>query len=158
MRRLGMKMPIRTLIAARSCSLSVPLACSILMQETGGGVNEFGHDPTIFVGAGAVTKAKYLKYRIERDRLGYGTRCQGVNVTQLTYVGFQARADGMGGCWKPLVAMRVGFADLAHNVRVDGLREGVRAYNGGGAAADKYAAEVIMRAQRYAVDLRLPKP
>ena len=42
MRRLGMKMPYRTARAAHRTGLNLPLACSILMEETGGGTNEFG--------------------------------------------------------------------------------------------------------------------
>lgn len=158
MRGLGMRMPIRTLMAARSCGLNVALACSILAQETGGGVNEYGHDPTVFVGAGKVTRRNYRRYLAERNVPHHGARCQGVGPVQLTYWGFQDRADALGGCWRPLVNMRVGFADLAHNIRVDGLTEGVRAYNGLGPAADAYAHEVIERANEYAVRLRLPAP
>ena len=158
MRSVGCKMPVRALIAARSCGLNVALACSILEQETGGGVNEYGHDPTVFVGAGRVTRWNYRQYLVMRDTPHHGARCQGVGPVQLTYWGFQDRADALGGCWRPLVNMRVGFADLARNIRQDGLHAGVAAYNGSGPAAEAYADEVIMRAQRYAVDLRLPKP
>lgn len=158
MRGLGMKMPVRTLMAARSCGLNVALACSVVMQETGGGVNEYGHDPTVFVGAGNVTRWNYRQYLVMRNTPHYGARCQGVGPVQLTYWGFQDRADALGGCWRPLVNMKVGFADLARNIRVDGLREGVRSYNGSGPAADAYAEEVISRAKGYAVRLRLPAP
>ena len=52
MKANGNKMPVRALIAARSVGLPLALACALLEQETGGGANVFGHDPTIFVGAG----------------------------------------------------------------------------------------------------------
>ena len=155
MRGLGMRMPVRTYLAARATGLSLPLGCAVLMQETGGGINEFGHDPTIFVGAGTVTKAKYLAYRAERDRTG---KCQGVGPMQLTSKGYQDAADTDGGCWRPLVNIRQGFAVLAANIRRDGLHDGVRAYNGSGPAAEQYAYRVIARAEGYAQRLRLPAP
>lgn len=158
MRRLGMRMPVRTLQAARATGLSIPLACSVLMQETGGGINEFGHDPTVAIGWGTVTKAKYEAYKRLRDNPTHGAHCQGVNVTQLTAVEFQDEADRLGGCWKPLVAMRVGFGDLAKNIRRDGLRAAVVAYNGSGVLAEHYADVVLARADGYAVRLGLPKP
>ena len=158
MRGIGCKMPIRCLMAARSCGLSVALACSILEQETGGGVNEYGHDPTIFIGYGRVNVVNYRLYRRMRDIPRPGSHCQGVGPVQLTSYGYQSTADREGGCWRPLVNMKVGFRSLAENIRRDGLHAGVAAYNGSGPAAEHYADEVIMRAQRYAVDLRLPKP
>ncbi len=138
MRRIGMKMPVRSLQAARGAKLPVPLACSILTQETGGGVNEYGHDPTIFVGAGAVTKGNYH------------------GPVQLTYAGYQDAADRAGGCWKPLVNMTVGFGVLVDHIRRDGLKSGVAAYNGTGPAAQRYADEVLARAALYAKALKLP--
>jgi hypothetical protein len=66
LRKLGIKMPIRMLIAAHKAAIPPSLAASVLMQETSGGANIFGHDPTIFVGAGEVTKAKYLAYKKQR--------------------------------------------------------------------------------------------
>lgn len=162
MRTLGMRMPLRTYLAAHGCGLSLPLACAILMQETGGGINEFGHDPTIYAGAGTVTKRKYLAYRIARDVPHHGARCQGVGPCQLTYVGFQDQADNyprrLKGCWRPLVNMRVGFGVLAENVRRDGLRAAVVAYNGSGPAAEHYADVVLARARGYAARLHLPQP
>ena len=155
MRGIGCKMPIRCLMAARSCGLNVALACSILEQETGGGVNEYGHDPTIFVGAGKVTFLNYRAYRALRDRTG---KCQGVGPVQLTAASRQNAADKAGGCWRPLVNMKTGFCELADSISRDGLRMAVVGYNGSGPAAEHYADEVIMRAQRYAADLRLPKP
>ncbi len=153
MRRIGMKMPVRSLQAARGAKLPVPLACSILTQETGGGVNEYGHDPTIFVGAGAVTKGNYHSYLALRNQTG---KCQGVGPVQLTYAGYQDAADRAGGCWKPLVNMTVGFGVLVDHIRRDGLKSGVAAYNGTGPAAQRYADEVLARAALYAKALKLP--
>lgn len=151
-------MPVRTLAAARKAKLSVPLACAVLMQETGGGINEFGHDPTVAVGWGIVTPEKYALYKELRDRHGHGSACQGVGPVQLTGVGFQDRADAAGGCWRPAVNMYVGFYDLAQNIRRAGLRAGVKQYNGSGPAADHYADVVLARANGYADRLRLPQP
>lgn len=158
MKAIGMRMPVRTYMAARETGLSLPLACSVLMQESGGGLNVFGHDPTVYVGAGTVTRAKYLDYLRERDVPKYGARCQGVGPMQLTFAGYQDEADKLGGCWSPLANLRVGFRVLAENVRRDGLHDGVRAYNGSGPAAERYAYTVVARAEGYARRLRLPAP
>ncbi len=72
--------------------------CAFLVQESGGGHNVFGHDPTIFVGAGEVTKAKYTEYKAERVKTG---KCQGVGPMQLTFHTFQDEADALGGAWLP---------------------------------------------------------
>lgn len=155
LRKLGCLIPVRLVTAARKAGLSIPLAASVVMQESGGGHNIFGHDPTIYAGAGAVTKAKYLAYRAERDRTH---EAQGVGVVQLTYPGFQDEADKLGGCWVIANQLTVGFGVLAANIRRDGLERGVAAYNGSGVAAAAYAHTVIERADQYAVALKLPKP
>ncbi len=168
MRAIGMLMPVRTLLACRATGLPLPLGCSILTQESGGGRNEWGHDGgTIFAGGydalhkkewgETVTKEAYLEYRRQRGVAGAGGM-QGVGPTQLTWWAFQDEADRLGGCWLPLPNMKVGFADLAHNVRRYGLPAGVASYNGTGAAAKRYATEVLARAQEYAKALKLPWP
>ena len=95
-----------------------------------------------------VTKEKYLAYRARRGTHGQGGM-QGVGPVQLTYFAFQDEADRLGGCWKPLVNMKVGFARLADNVRHNGLRPGIRAYNGTGEAAERYADSVLKRLERW---------
>jgi hypothetical protein len=157
MRRIGMKMPVRTLQAARKTGLSLPLACSVLAQETGGGINEFGHDPTIFVGAGQVTESKYHAYKAERVRSA-NHLMQGVGPVQLTWWSTQDAADAIGGCWRPLKNMLIGFEHLVESIRRDGLRAGVAAYNGSGPAAQRYADQVLARAAGYAKVLRKPWP
>ena len=79
-------------------------------QETGGGRNVFGHDPTVFAGAGKVTRSKYLAYKHVRQRTG---EMQGVGPMQLTWWSYQDRADRLGGAWKPYPNMLVGFRHLA---------------------------------------------
>jgi hypothetical protein len=148
MKANGNKLPLRTLIAARSVKLPVALACALVEQESGGGANVFGHDPTIFVGAGEVTKAKYLAYKAQRGSHGQGGM-QGVGPVQLTWYAFQDEADRLGGCWKPVVNMKVGFARLGDLVRRNGLHAGIKAYNGTGPAADAYAASVLRRLARW---------
>jgi hypothetical protein len=141
--------------AAKRSGLPFPFACALLEQESGGGHNEFGHDPTIFAGAGTVTRAKYLAYRAERDRTG---RMQGVGPCQLTWSGYQDAADAAGGCWTPPANCLIGFGLLAEHIRRDGLHAGIAAYNGSGPAAERYADDVIALAQRWTRILNPPSP
>ena len=152
--------PINTLMAARKCGMPLALGCSILMQETSGGVNEFGHDPTIFVGAGLVTEDLYLQYRAQRNKTGMQ---QGVGPCQLTDSSLQNEADNLGGCWKPVVNMYVGFKYLLDMIRQNGgvprgTRAGVTQYNGSGPEAVAYAQEVEARTVYYAKYLNVPNP
>src|SRR4051794_39888469 len=103
----------RTVVAeARRAGLRLPIACAMLEKETGGGHNVFGHDPTIFVGGGEVTEARYREYK--RRRVASGNRLmQGVGPCQLTYYTLQDEADAQGGCWRTEINMRVGFRHLA---------------------------------------------
>ncbi len=157
LRANGILIPVRMLQATRESGLSVALAASVLIQESGGGQNIFGHDPTIFAGAGQVTEAKYAAYHAERVKSG-NRLMQGVGPMQLTYWSYQDAADKIGGCWQPLANMRVGYHLLAENVRRDGLRAGVAAYNGSGPAAQRYAETVIQRADFLAGRLHVPAP
>lgn len=146
MRRAGIVYPLVTWQAARGARLGLPLACALLMQETGGGRNEFGHDPTIAVGWGTVTRARYLAYRHLRDETG---ECQGVGPCQLTARGYQDEADRLGGCDVPRYNMAVGFHALHDLIVKYGLHAGVRAYNGSGPAAEHYANSVVSLAEHF---------
>lgn len=167
LRTLGIRIPVRMVTAARSAHLPVPLAASILVQETGGGQNLWGHDPTIFIGGydaknrkrygPTVTQAGYVAYLEQRGPGGHGGM-QGVGPCQLTYFSLQDEADQQGGCWRPLPNMNVGFAHLAANIRRSGLHAGVAAYNGTGPAASRYADVVLARAAIFAAHLGLPWP
>lgn len=84
---------------AKRSSLPVSLVCAIVEKESGFR-NVFGHDPTIFVGAGTVTKEKYLAYKQQHGPRGKGGM-QGVGPCQLTWWTLQDRADVLGGCWMP---------------------------------------------------------
>jgi hypothetical protein len=119
------------------------VTCAFLMQETSGGTNEFGHDPTIFIGAGTVTKSKYLKYKAERIRTG---QMQGVGPMQLTWYAFQDRADALGGCWKPYCNLVAGLEYLKGLHDHFGDWESVaRVYNGSGPRAEAYARMMKIR-------------
>lgn len=142
-RELGCRMPLTTLRATRAAKIPYYVGCAFLQQETGGGRNVFGHDPSVFSGAGKVTKAKYLRYKAVRERTG---QMQGVGPMQLTWHTFQDRADRLGGAWKPYVNMLVGFRHLADLHDDHGSwRAAARAYNGSGPMAHEYAAEMGRR-------------
>jgi hypothetical protein len=105
------------------------IVCAVLTQETGGGHNLFGHDPTICVGWGTVTEAKYRQYLAARKRTG---QVQGVGPTQLTYGGYQDAADKLGGCWVPknnvLIGVRILHRLLA--IHKNDLVGALAGYNG----------------------------
>ena len=143
---------------AKRAGLRLPLACALLEKESGGGRNVFGHDPTIFVGAGEVTRAKYAEYK--RRRVASGNRMmQGVGPCQLTWWEFQDTADKEGGCWRPEINMRVGFRHLAALIKEHGEADGARRYNGSGAAAEAYSRDLLAKSKIWEAKLAgLPLP
>jgi len=166
LRSLDVQFPVYTLRAAKQTGVPIALAASILRQETDGGHNEWGHDPTIFIGGydakhakhwgeEPVTKAAYLAYKLQRGKTGEGGM-QGVGPCQLTWYALQDAADAAGGCWKPYPNMLVGFGHLAQLIKRNGFRIGIAAYNGDGPAAQAYANIVISRALTYAAYLNRP--
>ncbi len=140
----GVKVP---LVAMRVCDeqhFSYPVLCAFLEQESAGGENIFGHDPTIFVGAGRVTKKKYLAYRAQRKQ---GKGMQGVGPMQLTWWEFQDRADALGGCWVPYNNITVGV-QLLKDYRDGGKNSWVyvgERYNG----ARAYGVEVAEKIEKW---------
>ncbi|MGH2947188.1 MAG: peptidoglycan-binding protein, partial [Solirubrobacteraceae bacterium] len=144
----GIVAPAMAVAEAERAGLRLPLACALLEKESSGGHNVFGHDPTIFVGAGAVTREKYLEYR-RRRRASGNRRMQGVGPCQLTWWEFQDAADREGGCWRPEVNMRVGFRHLASLVARFGEADGARRYNGSGDAAVAYSRDLLAKARRW---------
>jgi hypothetical protein len=145
LRKHGIKYPIITYRAAKDYGLELAVLAAVLEQETGGGRNVFGHDPTIFIGAGKVTKRKYLAYRKQRGPKGEGGM-QGVGPMQLTWYAFQNLADAQGGCWKPRVNIRVGAQTLARNVaKHNNLRSALKVYNG----SWDYADQVLRRVEKW---------
>jgi hypothetical protein len=123
--------------------------CLAMLENESGGRNVFGADP----GGSAlprgwfdteVTHAKYLVYKFRRDRLGLTPN--GVGPCQLTSVGLQKEAEQLGGCWKPLHNMQVGFHFLHGLILEHGVFGGFESYNGSGAAAVSYAERAMSRA------------
>ncbi|MFC4784452.1 hypothetical protein ACT8ZV_08260 [Nocardioides sp. MAHUQ-72] len=142
-REAGCTMAHTALRATRDAKIPYYVGCAFLVQETGGGRNVFGHDPTVFAGAGKVTRAKYLAYKTVRERTG---QMQGVGPMQLTWYSYQDRADRLGGAWKPYPNMLVGFRHLAALHRSTGSwTAAAHEYNGGGAAAEAYAVTMDER-------------
>lgn len=142
-RRAGCTMAGIARRATRDAGIPYYVGCAFLLQETGGGRNVFGSDPTVFAGAGEVTRAKYLAYKEVRQRTG---EVQGVGPMQLTWPTYQDRADRLGGAWKPYANMLVGFRHLAALHRASGSwTAAAHEYNGGGPAAEVYAAQMAAR-------------
>lgn len=153
LREQGIVNPVWTIQAASFARLPLEYGCALLDKESGGGRNEWGHDPTIFVGGydeatghaygELVTEQAYLAYKALRIRTN---RYQGVGPCQLTYYGFQDAADNLGGCWVPLHNMTVGFNLLRGNIQRYGEQAGAAAYNGSGPAAVAYGEDFVHRA------------
>lgn len=146
-RRAGIQIPVIAFVAARRAGIPYWMACAFLVKESAGGENVFGHDPTIFAGAGTVTKKKYLAYLAERKRTG---KMQGVGPMQLTWYAFQDQADRLGGCWKPYYNCLVGF-QIIRGYLDQGLspRDAARLYNGSGPAAEAYADDMEQRFPKW---------
>lgn len=130
---------------AEHAGLNLACAATVLEKESAGGRNVWGSDgvPTggTYVKGAEVTKAAYLAYKPRRNELGF----QGVGPCQLTYYTLQDQADERGGCWDPVVNLRVGFAHLAGLIARYGEREGFRRYNGSGPAAERYADDAMRK-------------
>jgi hypothetical protein len=142
------KIPLRAWREARRAGIEFAALCAFLEKESSGGDNVFGHDTSVFSGAGRVTKAKYLAYKQARDALlpGGPRRMQGVGPMQLTWWEFQDRADELGGCWKPRVNVRTACEVIA-GLRQQGLGwwHVAKRYNG----ADKYANDFLEKLARW---------
>jgi len=132
---------------ARRWKLPISLAFALAEQESAFH-NVFGHDPTICVGWGTVTRAKYLIYKARRRASG-NRRMQGVGVFQLTWWETQDLADRRGGCWKTEHNASVAFQTLAALIRDHGYVDGCRRYNGAGPAAVAYSRELRARATKW---------
>ena len=130
---------------AAAAGLELAAAATLLEKESGGGHNVWGHDHVEtgghYVKGAEVTEQAYRNYKADRDRGRIGS--QGVGPTQLTFKGFQDRADQRGGCFNWRVNCVVGFEILAEHIRRLGTRDGFRAYNGTGPAAERYADDAM---------------
>jgi hypothetical protein len=144
-KRHGMHHALKIAQEARREKIPYDLAYAMVEQETGTGLNIFGHDPSIYRGAGQVTKKKYLAYKAARRASG-NRRMQGVGLLQLTWWEFQDAADRMGGCWVPRIQLRYGFRTLRKLIDQHGYAKGIERYNGSGRAAEAYSRSV--RAKR----------
>lgn len=101
----GADYSLRIIWEARRANMPISLLFAMCDKESGF-KNVYGHDKTIFIGHGPVTKRNYLEYKKQRGTPG--KQMQGVNVTQLTWWEFQDRADKLGGCWVERNSIRVG--------------------------------------------------
>ena len=124
---------------AAAADLDLAAAATLLVKESGGGRNVWGHDdvvvaPNTYVKGGPVTESNYTAY-LAAVRAGRAGR-QGCGPTQLTFGPFQQRADDLGGCWRFDINCRVGFDILANHIRTRGVQDGFRAYNGSGPAPE----------------------
>lgn len=152
--RQGFERPLLTVKAIRVVDITPASALALIEKESGRGRNVFGHDRTIFAGAGKVTRLKYLAYKARR-RLSGNRLMQGVGPCQLTWWEFQDEADREGGCWRPTVNTAVGLRRLKANINAQSsLREGARAYNGTGTAAEAYADDFMEKRRTWHLRLR----
>jgi hypothetical protein len=139
--RFGIVRAAEVVKLAKAAGLPLAAAATLLEKESGGGHNVFGHDRVEtggnYVKGGEVTKEAYKRYKANRARFG----CQGVGPTQLTFAGFQDRADARGGCYDWSVNCAVGFDILAQGIKAGGFHEGFRAYNG----AESYADDAMKK-------------
>lgn len=143
-RRAGARYQLRIVREARREGVRLSLAFALVEQESGF-TNVFGHDPTIFAGAGKVTRANYAEYKRRRGH----SLMQGVGPCQLTWWETQDLADREGGCWNPTANIRVGLRTLAQNIRAHGQHAGIARYNGSGEAAEAYARSVEARQEKW---------
>lgn len=143
-KRHGAKYSLRIVLEARRAGIPISLGFALIEQESGFR-NVFGHDPTIFRGAGTVTKDKYLAYKKARGR----RNMQGVGPAQLTWWEYQDRADHFGGCWQPKHNIRVGFEVLAAHIKRHGRTKGIMRYNGSGEQAALYSQQVLWKMRRW---------
>jgi hypothetical protein len=145
----GILRPAEVIELAAATGLDLAAAATLLQKESGGGRNVWGHDGVstggFYVKGSEVTQQAYLAYKAHRSRLG----CQGVGPCQLTYHAYQDQADAIGGCWDWRANVTIGFRVLAASIRARGLRDGFRAYNGSGHAAERYAEDAICKYQAW---------
>ncbi len=107
-----------------------------------------------------MTEAGYRAYKAERNNTG---EVQGVGPTMLTDPHLQTEADRLGGAWKPLPNMTVGFSVLQQNIEIYHLYRGLVAYNAGPtpspaglAAGETYAHDVLAKEKAWATKLGIP--
>jgi hypothetical protein len=140
-RKHGGTNSLRVVLECRRAGIPISLGCAFLTQESNF-ANVFGHDAVRNpVKGGRVTRYRYKEYLRFRN-MGWGN--QGVGPCQLTSPGFQDAADRLGGCHIPKYNIRVGFDFVAKLLRThENEHRAIAAYNGSGAAAERYADSVL---------------
>lgn len=144
LKKRGIVYPKTTVREAKRAGIPLSLACALLEQESSGGHNVFGHDPVKVpqIKGGEVTRSRYRRYKALRPTHGM----QGVGPMQLTWWTYQDAADKLGGCWKPAINMRVGFKLIKDLInQKDNMWTALKAYNGTGEAASRYASQVVSK-------------
>jgi hypothetical protein len=148
-RKNGLANSLRALWVAREIGISPSLALALSEQESNG-ENVFGHDDSIFRGAGKVTQEKYRRYK--KARLLSGNRkMQGVGPLQLTWWEYQDQADRLGGCWKTKFNFWVGYQLLDNLINQHrSVRKAMAIYNGGATNPNwTYADQVLAKRARW---------
>lgn len=144
----GAQYSLRIVIEARRAGIPISLGFALVEQESGFR-NVYGHDPVANRApkGGRVTKHNYLNVYLPDRKAGRGM--QGVGPCQLTWYAFQDQADHLGGCWIAKNNIRVAFDHLAALIRSNGVKTGLRAYNGSGPNAERYARQVLARQSKW---------
>ncbi len=150
--RAGIVYPNWTRRAASLAGIGLDFLCAILMLESAGGQNVFGSDPTVAIGWGEVTQAKYRAYVAIRDKTG---ELQGVGPMQLTSGSLQDEADRAGGCYLPVHNLAVGAHFLLSLLTAHDGNElaAATAYNGSGPAAEAYGARAVALTEHFRATL-----
>jgi hypothetical protein len=140
--RHGCRRGLGRIIVRWARAYGVPISLAFALFEHESGFRKvFGHDPSIYAGAGPVTRVKYLAYRTAR-RASHNRAMQGVGEGQLTWWQTQDQADALGGCWTADANVRVALMTLAAQIHAHGEVAGIARYNGTGPAADAYSRVV----------------
>jgi hypothetical protein len=141
-RRRGCRAGLARIIIKWARVYGVPISLAFALIEHEAGFRKvFGHDRTIFVGAGVVTRALCRAYVIARRRSG-NRLMQGVGEGQLTWWETQDLAEKLGGLHTADANVRVALLTLAARIHEHGEAKGVERYNGTGPAAVAYSREV----------------
>lgn len=160
--------PELVVLAAAVTATPLPIALALLTDESEGGKNHWGQDGGQNFQNGVdetsgrdwgkeVTKDAYLAYRKQATP----DNQQGVGPTQLTDLSFQRDADDLGGAWKPLPNLLVGFDHAAKALWSDpnGLHAALNKYNAGHDIAPSkgdYADRILVYAKQWSHAIGVP--
>lgn len=135
-------------IADEASRAGIPYAVAFaLCEQESGFRNVFGHDQGGMYQGLPVTKDRVQEML---RRVHNGAVSNGVGYTQLTWVGFIAEAEKLGGAHKIRYQCRVGFGIIATS-RKSGRSwfESFKSYNGTGALAINYAHTMEARVAKW---------